>query len=44
MTLTFFVCIAFLLLLLRQDFAAIMPIIQHGSFYCRVDPLPDAGV
>ena len=25
-------------------FAAIMPIIQHGSFYCGVDPLPDAGV
>ena len=22
--------------------AAIMPIILHGSFYCGVDPLPDA--
>ena len=42
--LTFFVCIAFLLLLLLQYFAAIILIIQHGSFYCEVDPLPDAGV
>ena len=39
----FFVCVllSFCQLFL-QDFAAIMPIIQHGSFYCGVDPLPDA--
>ena len=40
MTLTFFCVYCFLIVtILLQYFAAIMPIIQHGLFYCGVDPL-----
>ena len=45
MTLTFFCVYCFLIVTITPIFfAAIILIIQHGSCYCGVDPLPDAGV